>query len=358
LYGVNFAEGFNLRREVFIRVALTVQSMKDRWMIVLPPWSALRHWSNTNNGRLTALNWRSLFDLDKLRDGVHVMEYEEYVTKFGHRVDYAVSLQRNPLSVEQMNDPVVTTAPSTIYSVVTPCDNSDYQLKVEKNTDSTRELYPTVITTPEYGALRAKHFECARAFAYPSQIARYLQALPCKSLLVGRYEMVHWGPEYFGAARTGIIRKMAFAPPLIDIGNRFIQEHFSDALGKRVPYLSVHFRRTDFVYAHRETVPTLAVAATQIRRLATEKGLHRIFIASDMMDKEFEELHGLLDFVHFQRTREPSALHDAHVAAIEQWIAANGEFFIGTEHSSYSNTIRHEMSNLGKVQQVADLRTD
>jgi hypothetical protein len=35
LYGVNPAEGFNLRREVFVRVALTVAVMKGKWTVII-----------------------------------------------------------------------------------------------------------------------------------------------------------------------------------------------------------------------------------------------------------------------------------------------------------------------------------
>ena len=43
-------EGFNLRRDVYMRMAVWVRSLNlqtgTRWVLVLPPWSHLYHWQN------------------------------------------------------------------------------------------------------------------------------------------------------------------------------------------------------------------------------------------------------------------------------------------------------------------------
>ena len=50
LYDVNPGEGFNLRRDVYMRMAVWVRSLNlqtgTRWVLVLPPWSHLYHWQN------------------------------------------------------------------------------------------------------------------------------------------------------------------------------------------------------------------------------------------------------------------------------------------------------------------------
>uniref|UniRef100_G1T7T0 GDP-fucose protein O-fucosyltransferase 2 n=1 Tax=Oryctolagus cuniculus TaxID=9986 RepID=G1T7T0_RABIT len=55
------------------------------------------------------------------------------------------------------------------------------------------------------------------------------------------------------------------------------------ALGSSLggPYLAVHLRRKDFVWGHREDVPSLAGAARKIRSLMKTHQLARVFVATD-----------------------------------------------------------------------------
>jgi hypothetical protein len=64
-----------------------------------------------------------------------------------------------------------------------------------------------------------------------------------------------------------------------------------------------------------------------------------------------------LEFVQLEISDEmlPS-LHVAQIAIIEQYIAANASFFVGTQHSSFSTTIRTEMTNRGHKQSVVNLQ--
>lgn len=47
------------------------------------------------------------------------------------------------------------------------------------------------------------------------------------------------------------------------------------------PYLAVHLRRKDFIWGHREDVPSLKGAVRKIRSLMKTHGLHRVFVATD-----------------------------------------------------------------------------
>uniref|UniRef100_A0A8C9AVP9 GDP-fucose protein O-fucosyltransferase 2 n=1 Tax=Prolemur simus TaxID=1328070 RepID=A0A8C9AVP9_PROSS len=91
------------------------------------------------------------------------------------------------------------------------------------------------------------------------------------------------------------------------------------------PYLGVHLRRKDFIWGHREDVPSLEGAVRTIRRLMTAHQLHMVFVATDAIRKEHEELKKLLpEMVRFEPTWEELELYkDGGVAIIDQWICAH-----------------------------------
>jgi peptide-O-fucosyltransferase len=84
LYDVNHGEGFNLRRDVYIRMANLVHTLRERssmesnWILVLPPWGPLYHWFSYNLQR-TQLPWSLFFDITSLSHFVPVIEFEEFL---------------------------------------------------------------------------------------------------------------------------------------------------------------------------------------------------------------------------------------------------------------------------------------
>ena len=84
LYDVNHGEGFNLRRDVYIRMAHLVHALRERtspesnWILVLPPWGPLYHWFSRNLQR-SQLPWSLFFDVPSLSQFVPVIEFEEFL---------------------------------------------------------------------------------------------------------------------------------------------------------------------------------------------------------------------------------------------------------------------------------------
>ena len=83
LYEVNPGEGFNLRRDVYMRIANLVKFLSEEkdegpWVIVLPPWGPLYHWKN-NKEEQRALPWGLFFDLESLRKYVPVIEFTDFL---------------------------------------------------------------------------------------------------------------------------------------------------------------------------------------------------------------------------------------------------------------------------------------
>uniref|UniRef100_A0A0K0CUN3 GDP-fucose protein O-fucosyltransferase 2 n=1 Tax=Angiostrongylus cantonensis TaxID=6313 RepID=A0A0K0CUN3_ANGCA len=78
LYDVNHGEGFNLRRDVYMRIANAVRLLREAgepFILVLPPWSGLYHWKQPN----VRLKWSEFFDVKNLDDFVPVLEFEDYL---------------------------------------------------------------------------------------------------------------------------------------------------------------------------------------------------------------------------------------------------------------------------------------
>ena len=95
LYGVNVGEGFNLRRDVYMRIANVVRQLRERglfgrrneakavkfgplaghdFVLVLPPWFGLPHWRSRRAHR-----WSEFFDLDSMRRFVPLIEYGDFI---------------------------------------------------------------------------------------------------------------------------------------------------------------------------------------------------------------------------------------------------------------------------------------
>ena len=99
LYDVNPGEGFNLRRDVYMRMAVWVRSLNletgTRWVLVLPPWSHLYHWQNRvlYQGRHNAIPWKAFFDVEQMNHYVPVMELKTWMKKVGGKLDAVHYLQ-------------------------------------------------------------------------------------------------------------------------------------------------------------------------------------------------------------------------------------------------------------------------
>lgn len=93
LYEVNPGEGFNLRRDVYMRMANLVKVLNDDvnswWTLVLAPWSRLYHWRS--NVLQQQIPWGTFFDIDSLSRHVPVMEFVEFLNGNFHELAVSVT---------------------------------------------------------------------------------------------------------------------------------------------------------------------------------------------------------------------------------------------------------------------------
>lgn len=77
---MNPGEGFNLRRDVYMRVANLVYLLnRERpWVLVLPPWVRMWHW-RSRDVEQERLKWSAFFDVESLGKHVPVIELEDYI---------------------------------------------------------------------------------------------------------------------------------------------------------------------------------------------------------------------------------------------------------------------------------------
>uniref|UniRef100_A0A4W2GAE5 GDP-fucose protein O-fucosyltransferase 2 n=1 Tax=Bos indicus x Bos taurus TaxID=30522 RepID=A0A4W2GAE5_BOBOX len=190
----------------------------------------------------------------------------------------------------------------------------------------------------------------------------------CWSVMLDRAENLlhdHYGGKEYWDTR----RSMVFARHLRAVGDEFRSRYLNSTdvadgipfeedwtqmkvkLGSSLggPYLGVHLRRKDFIWGHREDVPSLDGAVRKIRSLMKAHQLDKVFVATDAVRKELEELRRLLpEMVRFEPTWEELELYkDGGVAIVDQWICAHARFFIGTSVSTFSFRIHEEREILG-----------
>lgn len=94
IYDVNPGEGFNLRRDVYMRVAnlMEILRKKEDWILVVPPWRRLYHWRSPQEQ--SGIPWRKFFDLKSLNRYIPVIEFEDFVKETGSSgIDELIYLQ-------------------------------------------------------------------------------------------------------------------------------------------------------------------------------------------------------------------------------------------------------------------------
>ena len=88
-YTVNKGEGFNLRRDVHLRVVSLILNLRRttsyNWILVLPPWPHLYHWKS--HFIQNSVQWSRFFDIKALNQLLPCIELESYIKREGHVIN-------------------------------------------------------------------------------------------------------------------------------------------------------------------------------------------------------------------------------------------------------------------------------
>ncbi|KAK8760247.1 hypothetical protein V5799_028485 [Amblyomma americanum] len=296
LYDVNPGEGFNLRRDVYMRVARLVAALRmgpdhEDWVLVLPPWGPLYHWRSKGLGPQMKIKWKEFFDTNSLGGFVPVMEFEDFHHAVGPTIDKVFYLQHYP-----------STFSSTTW-------------------DEKFEEGPCLEETPYYeeeGGTFKLHIR--RSMRFASSLRDVADKF--------RQDVLNSDDE-----RDDTVLEEDW---------KIIPNRTRYALGG--PYLAVHLRRQDYVNSRPKDVPDLKWAAEQIHTLLQKRGLKKVFVATDAGDDEFKTLKTYLpEAVRFEPSNEVrKQLKDGGLAIVDQWIAAHARFFVGSYESTFSFRIQEE----------------
>ncbi|ESO95617.1 hypothetical protein LOTGIDRAFT_180660 [Lottia gigantea] len=357
LYSVNYGEGFNLRRDVYMRMATLVKSLNEDepWLLVLPPWGRIYHWQSKDIKHQNKIPWSLFFDVASLKRFVPVVEFHEFLAMSKEPVIEEVYYLQNYKDWKEWEEKME----------FKPCNNENHYYWKNVETGFWESWF--------FGyedRVYAKKFQCVSYMGHAGFMKPFLlKNTTARSVMIERAETAlhdRFGDTSYWEAR----RSMVFAKELRDIGDEFRAKYLDSnddtdntvldedwtkmkrkhGEAKGGPYLAVHLRRKDFLRTNHN-VPSLKHAAKQIKHLMDKHDLSKLFVATDAPKEEFESFSEFLEefevFAFRPNAEVKKQYKEGGLAIIDQWICAHARFFIGTQESTFSFRIQEEREILG-----------
>ncbi|XP_057322650.1 GDP-fucose protein O-fucosyltransferase 2 [Microplitis mediator] len=360
LYDVNPPEGFNLRRDVYIRVAVFIKSLikhdhKYQWHLVLPPWNNLYHW-RSRDVEQNKLPWGLFFNVDSMKKYIPVMEMYEFIEEYESK-NGITNLDK--VLVLQNDQKMFETGDFKDKSAIVECNN----VRFKKQGDKITGFFWG------YDNITASELHCIEFHGTTSRLVNNLNPSVDKSYMIDHMEIpLHdqYGSGEFWSAR----RSMRYNNELYKIANEFREEFLNSSDGRdkterpedwRVeksgrhaiggPYLAVHLRRRDFLTGRSESVPTIKGAGSQLIEKLEELELDTVFVATDADNEEYKELKkhlkGYNVYKYTPTDYVKNKFKDGGVAIIDQIISSYARYFIGTYESTFTFRIQEDREILG-----------
>ena len=360
LYDVNVGEGFNLRRDVYMRMASLVKSLGNQYTLVLPLWDNIPHWKRKNrkkhlDNENSAERWSAYFDLNSLNKFIRVIEFDDFL-HLHSSVDDVISLKHFPDAFDDAN-----------------INNWHEHFELENCTKANHfQMFDDgeVINLLGVEELNYDNLQCVYIEGFVSTLKNVIEAHFANSnaILISNAQVVlhsNYGDNEYWAARTS----MRFNLKLVKLANQFrndylnsndendrtllgddwtttVRKYHGDALGGN--YLSVHLRQGDFAKSRPNDTPTIKCAIQQIKFIMNKLSLTDVFIASDTDANGLVQLENGLNSANIKLHRyKNNSLSDGQLAIVDQIIASHAMFFIGTYDSTFSFRIQEEREILG-----------
>lgn len=344
LYRVRAGEGFNLCRDVYMRMAEVAVFLRQKGLdvtLVLPVWGPLPHWRNDEAN--VNLSWSKFFHVPSLNLLTPVMEMSDFVSSISAGAEMELRLAHFP----------DTFSPDSKWSEryeIRDCYGNVRQL----NDDEDEEPDPAG-DCPDCSGRSSKR-KCLLLDGTTLTLANLIQQnfSSFQSILISDADVVlheNYGSAFFWQIR----RSMRFSDNLIQKGNRFrsaflqsddvrdgtrmesdwrlMQRQAGHATGGH--FVALHWRRSDFAQ-YRTDVPDIRCTAEQVIRIffTVAKDIRRLFLATDATKQEIDQL---LDHLQeagikvymFEDNDSGDPLPQGQRAVIDQWICAHSQFFTG-----------------------------
>ncbi|KAJ8963976.1 hypothetical protein NQ314_005235 [Rhamnusium bicolor] len=352
LYDVNAPEGFNLRRDVYMRFAILAHQMQKsdnpalKFKMVLPPWSHLVHWSYSEYPE--HIPWSLYFDLKSLQMFAPVIEMHEFFSRYQKK--YSKVIIEKVYTLQHFEDMFET-------------GNFEDRLKIEECQDTHK------LNFFFYENITAKNVHCLSYHGPATKLTELFLNTSAGTILINHAEVAlheFFGNNLYWQAR----RSMRFNKELKTIADDFrriflksndetdntiLPESWKHEKPKRNAiggsYIAVHLRRRDFVRSRPNETPNLDSVAQQITKILIKLNLNTVFIATDGPKDEFDTLSKML--VHYKLFKyTPSSVikqkyKEGGVAIIDQIICSYARYFIGTHDSTFTFRIQEEREILG-----------
>lgn len=307
LYDVNPPEGFNLRRDVYVRVAVFLRRLIERdkefqWQLVLPPWGNLYHWRSRNVGSQERLPWGTFFDITSLQRYIPVIEMYGFMEEYscGSR-----EVQLDRLYILQNDEEMFKTGKFEDKNELVDCDRDSLRY---------RELEHSLYIGPFWGYanVTVRDVRCLKFHGMAHDLSQNLMPTQHRSIMFDRMEIAlhdEYGSKEYWRARRSMRYNSELYAIAEDYRKAFLNSTNADDNTERPadwtkeknrrdarggPYLAVHLRRRDFVMAHKASVPTIKDTAVQLQNKMDKLGLSALFVATDAEQNEFEELKSYL----------------------------------------------------------------
>jgi hypothetical protein len=288
--------------------------------------------------------WQEFFDLKALKSAkVPLLEFHEYTEIVGGpHVDIAVSGTDTRIPREQRYG-----NKGSFYGWAKQRDSCTDL--VEHTWNRAQKQWQVAYAGDCDGGILAQEYRCA-VFAQWATRDIVDMALSLSSnvtsVLLKKCDSVS-PPTSEDMDKLELRESMLFADSIRLAGDEFITTWLG---GSR--YLAVHCRRTDFLTARKDTTPGPRAIATQINAMLRENSISHVFVAtdapSDLRDSLKKQVDGVVHFFDEAADIWSRFQHPGKRAAVEMWIAARADAFLGTQNSRFTMHIQLERSWLGK----------
>ncbi|CAK1555949.1 unnamed protein product [Leptosia nina] len=333
-YDVNPPEGFNLRRDVYMRFAIMLAEAQGtgkrlNWRLVLPPWYNLYHWKASSSKSLP-IPWSAFFEVESLQSYAPVVELYSIFEKTKDKeliLDRVYVLQNY---ADAFKDGVFTEK----WEVSDGCKYTGYW---------------------GYTNVTSNEVVCINFQGKVSKLWEIISLHPQDKNVMFAHGEIPLHDSYGTKNYWDCRRSMRFNENLISRAEKFISKHLDCHTKLCNNYISIHWRRQDFAQYRKKDVPSIKGTARQINKAVKKFNsyIDKVFIATDAAITSLRnlelELTQLGYSVHYfiPTKTEIEKYKDGGIAIIDQIICSHAAYFIGTHESTFTFRIQEEREILG-----------